>query len=196
MTLGAAMASSNFNPSARTLLIFAVALVAVTMLVPYGYVVAYPLRLFGTFVHETGHALATVITGGSVSGMHVNLDTSGLTLSRGGSSLLISSAGYLGTVALGAGLLVAGRRQAWARRVLMVLGVTTLIATAIFGGYGSSLAAVGGFAMGIVLWALGRRRAQAGQSASALYGGGVVVTLAALVYLALSGALLTWTIGL
>ncbi|WP_230469980.1 M50 family metallopeptidase [Lujinxingia vulgaris] len=190
------MASSKFNPSARTLLLFAVALVVVTMLVPYGYIVAYPLRLFGTFVHETGHALATVITGGTVSGMHVNLDTSGLTLSRGGASLLISSAGYLGTVALGAALLVAGRRQAWARKVLMVLGVGTLLATAVFGGYGSSMLAVGGFVLGVGLWALGRRRSRTDQPAGALYAGGALATLAALAYLGFSGALLTWTIGL
>ena len=30
-----------------------------------GYVV-YPLRLFATFIHEGGHALATILTGNSV----------------------------------------------------------------------------------------------------------------------------------
>ncbi|RAL20390.1 hypothetical protein DL240_17575 [Lujinxingia litoralis] len=190
------MSTSNFTPSARALLIFAVALVVVTMLVPYGYVVAYPLRLFGTFVHESAHALATVLTGGSVSGMHVNLDTSGVTLSRGGSRFLISSAGYLGTVAAGAALLIAGKRQGWARKTLIVLGVSTLVATALFGGYGSSLLAVGGFAAGMGLWALGRKMARAQKSAGIWYAGGAVVTVAALVYLGFSGALLTWSVGL
>ena len=68
----------------------------------------YPLRIFATFIHEGGHALATVLTGNSVQSLSVSPDGSGEVYSLGSgllSGLLISSAGYLGTTAFGVGLL-------------------------------------------------------------------------------------------
>ena len=72
-----------------------------------GYIV-YPLQLFATFVHESSHALMTLITGNSVMSLTVLPDTSGVVWSQatGFSSLLISSAGYLGATAFGTLLLV------------------------------------------------------------------------------------------
>ena len=70
--------------------------------------VVYPLQLFATFIHEGGHALAAVLTGTSVQSLTVSPDTSGEVYSMGSgwfSQLFISSAGYLGTTAFGAGLL-------------------------------------------------------------------------------------------
>ena len=78
------MAASREYPP-RQLLILASAVVCLCMFIPFGEYIVYPFRLFGTFVHETAHALAAVITGGRVMGMHVNWDTSGLTITQGGS---------------------------------------------------------------------------------------------------------------
>ena len=73
----------------------------------FGYIV-YPLQLFATFIHEGSHALMTFMTGNSVSSLSVAPDGSGVVWSKssGFSSLLISSAGYLGTTAFGTLLLV------------------------------------------------------------------------------------------
>ena len=69
----------------------------------------YPLQLFATFVHEGSHVLAALITGSHVDSLTVSPDTSGVVWSAASgwfSSLLISSAGYLGTTAFGTLLLV------------------------------------------------------------------------------------------
>jgi hypothetical protein len=69
----------------------------------------YPLQLFATFVHEGSHVLAAIITGSHVQSLTVSPDTSGVVWSAPSgwlSSLLISSAGYLGTTAFGTLLLV------------------------------------------------------------------------------------------
>lgn len=67
----------------------------------------YPMQLFATFIHESSHALAAIITGNSVSSLTVSPDTSGAvwSSSSGISGLFISSAGYLGTTAFGTLLL-------------------------------------------------------------------------------------------
>lgn len=185
------------EPSARNLLLIAISVVVVCMLVPFGEFIIYPFRLFGTFVHESAHALATVLSGGSVMGMHVNWDTSGETLSRGGARFLISSAGYLGSMVLGAGLLVAGSRRKWAKGTMTALGAATLLATVAFAGYGSALIAVVGFGAGLGLLALGRNPKTPDVPKSRMfYAGGTVILAFTILYLALTNALLTWAVGL
>lgn len=166
------------------------------MFVPYGYLAVYPFQLFGTFIHEAGHALAVVATGGSVESMVVRPDTSGEVMSMGGMSMIISSAGYLGSILVGAALLLGGRRRTWARKTLLVTGSGTLLVTALFSGSGQSLIAFLGLCVGASVIFAGQRRSSRGKSPkySNLLGGALV--LAALAYIGITGGLLTWAIGL
>ena len=97
-----------------------------------GYIV-YPLQLFATFIHEGSHALVTFLTGNTVMSLTVSPDGSGVVWSKasGFSSLLISSAGYLGTTAFGAMLLVWMRFGRSSRMALTIsagfVGVMTLV---------------------------------------------------------------------
>lgn len=96
----------------------------------------YPLRIFATFIHEGGHALATVLTGNSVQSLTVSPDGSGEVYSLGGgllSGLLISSAGYLGTTAFGVGLLAWMRYGRSSRVALLVSAGFVIVMTAVFG---------------------------------------------------------------
>src|SRR5918997_952000 len=67
------------RPQARTLII-AAAITLALWFIPYASVLAYSFRLFVTFIHEGGHALAAVLTGNSVQSLSVSFDTSGLTV--------------------------------------------------------------------------------------------------------------------
>jgi hypothetical protein len=89
---------------------------------PIRLVALFPLRLLVTFFHEGGHALAALLTGGSVAGIGINPDGSGVTLSAGGLRLAILPAGYLGATAYGTLLLVLLRRGWSGRRVLVLTG--------------------------------------------------------------------------
>jgi hypothetical protein len=83
---------------------------------------AYPFRLFGTFVHETSHGLAAFATGGSLDRFVVNSDLSGMAWSAGGVRWIVASAGYVGSAVFGA-LLVLLARALPARGLLLALGV-------------------------------------------------------------------------
>ena len=63
----------------------------------------YPLRLLVTFIHETSHALAAIVTGGELNEFVVNPDGSGFVSVSGGNPILIAPAGYLGTAILVSG---------------------------------------------------------------------------------------------
>lgn len=67
----------------------------------FGHLVLYPVTLLVTFLHEFGHALGALLTGGSVEGMQINPDGSGYTVTRGGSPGVVLMGGYLGSAILG-----------------------------------------------------------------------------------------------
>ncbi|PYS90948.1 MAG: hypothetical protein DMF64_13545 [Acidobacteria bacterium] len=129
--------AQDARPQARALL-FAALLTIALRFIPYVGVVTYPFRLFVTFIHEGGHALAALLTGNSVQSLSVSFDTSGLTetlTAPGGtfSRMLISSAGYLGAIAFGALLLWLIRHRIKARYVLVGSAAIVLILTLVFG---------------------------------------------------------------
>jgi hypothetical protein len=104
------------------ILLGATALAIVLSFVPYANIVMYPFRLFVTFIHEGGHALAAIATGNAVTSLTVQPDGSGEVMATHGGladGLLISSAGYLGATAYGALLLFLLRRKV-AERIILV----------------------------------------------------------------------------
>ena len=119
-----------------TTLLFATALSLCLWFLPYAEFLAYPFRIFVTFIHEGGHALAAFVTGNSVRSLTVSPDGSGLVYSTGGgmlSSLLVSSAGYLGAMTFGALLLWLVRHRVRAKVVLAASGALVLLLATLFG---------------------------------------------------------------
>lgn len=127
--------SRDARPQATTLLIAAAISIALWF-IPFAEVLNYPFRLFVTFIHEGGHALAALVTGNSVQSLSVAMDASGETYTtKGGlfSQVFISSAGYLGSMAFGSLLLVLIRKSIATRIVLAGSAVLVFGLTLIFG---------------------------------------------------------------
>jgi len=102
--------------------------------------VVIPLKILVVFFHEAAHAIATVLTGGSVIKLSVSADQGGFVMSRGGSRFIILTAGYLGSLIIGVGLLVAATRSRADRKIMAACGVVML---AIAGLYVRDLFAFG-----------------------------------------------------
>lgn len=86
-----------------------------------------PLKWFETLFHETSHALAAVLTGGSVDKISLSFDGSGLAWSRGGIPFVIAWAGYAGALFWGALLYAMGSAMArntvrWTAGALLIAG--------------------------------------------------------------------------
>src|SRR2546423_4859239 len=115
--------SHDARPQAMTLLI-AATISVVLWFIPFAEFVTYPFRIFVTFIHEGGHAIAALLTGNSVASLSVAPNASGLTetyTTNGGvfSQMFISSAGYLGAMIFGTLLLFLIPRALAARIVLV-----------------------------------------------------------------------------
>jgi len=76
--------------------------------------VVYPLKLLVVMMHESGHALGTLLVGGAVDEISIRPDQSGqcLSLLPPGTfgKVFVYSAGYVGSAIAGAGLLIATLR--------------------------------------------------------------------------------------
>ncbi len=76
--------------------------------VPYGAYIILPINLFVTFLHEFGHALFAIISGGEVREVFIQSNGAGYAVTAGGGRLLILMGGYIGSALFGNLLLYIG----------------------------------------------------------------------------------------
>ena len=123
--------------------------------------ILYPLRLFVTFVHEAGHAVAALISGGQVQEFTVSANGSGYAVTAGGNRALIIPAGYLGAALFGSLLfLLSNRAPRWLSGLAIVIGAFMIGITAIFArpdASGSPIAMFIGIGFGLVILLLGAK---------------------------------------
>ena len=127
--------SRDARPQASLLLI-AATISIVLWFIPFAEILTYPFRIFVTFIHEGGHAIAALLTGNSVASLSIATNASGETYTTTGgtfSQIFVSSAGYLGSMAFGALLLVAIRKAIAARLVLIGSAALVLTLMLIYG---------------------------------------------------------------
>ena len=120
--------------------------------------VVVPLKILVVFMHEVSHAMAAMATGGSVESITVSTNQGGLTVTRGGSLFLILSAGYLGSLSIGALILLIALRTRWDRALMGALGIAMLVITALYIREGFAfLFGLGGAAVMVAMaWFLSR----------------------------------------
>ncbi len=136
----------------RTLLIVAVAVVIVFILwnVPQLDTLLYPFRLFVTYVHEAGHGLAALLTGGRFLRFEIYANGAGQAITAGGSRALILPAGYLGAALFGAVLFYLVNRLRHTQVIAFILGLL-LVALSLAFGHSSVTALLVGIAFGAIL---------------------------------------------
>ncbi|MFK7810259.1 MAG: M50 family metallopeptidase [Saprospiraceae bacterium] len=94
----------------------------------YGQMILYPITLLVTFLHEFGHALGALITGGEVLSVQINPNGSGMTTTRGGFRSIILMGGYIGSAILGNILFYMGSKQGKVSQIgLNVLAVLMIV---------------------------------------------------------------------
>ena len=143
--------SPDARPQAMTLLIAATLSIALWF-IPYAEILTYPFRIFVTFIHEGGHAIAALLTGNSVASLSVAMNASGETYTTQGGRLaqmFVASAGYVGAMAYGALLLVLIRRAVAARIVLLGSAVLIFGLTLVFGLIKPLMSGVSGALAGV-----------------------------------------------
>lgn len=133
----------------RSFVILVISVLAIFIL--WRYPIVAPLKILVVFFHEASHALATIITGGKVHEMIVEVNQSGHVLSSGGSRFLIASAGYLGSLLWGVLIYSAASMSRYDKVIMVLLGGVLLLITGIFIKNGSGM--LFGMGTGLVMMA-------------------------------------------
>lgn len=125
--------TTNWRYLAIILLLFLI--VQILWLVPAAL---YPLTILATIFHELSHGLAAILSGGQIVEMSIYANGSGVAVTRGGSQLLISPAGYLGATLISAMLLLTVRWRRAGRVLLYALAALLVVSVVLWirGGFG------------------------------------------------------------
>jgi hypothetical protein len=178
-------------------LIIAIALTIFLVFLPFAHIITYPFLIFSTFIHETAHALAAVLTGGEVESLIVRMDGSGITYTRGGIRFLVSSAGYVGTTLFGALLLLLSRTERTVRPVLIGGALFVLMITAFFVGHTNNLIVLGLIGAIATLFGFSARRISSPSiKRNQLVGGAFALLVILIGYLFWTKSLFSWSAGL
>lgn len=114
------------NHDQRTFMI-ATGISTLVILVLWRTFLLTPFKLITVFLHEVSHAIACLITCGSVEGIQVHANEGGSTQTRGGAYWLILPAGYLGSSFWGMLLVLASTYLLTAKIAAGCLGVALLV---------------------------------------------------------------------
>ena len=112
---------------------------SVILFVTWNTPIAQPFQIITTFLHEISHALAFVMTGGTVLEFNVHSNASGTVPGYGGSKFFIFSSGYVGSCLFGSLIFLLAARTNWDRWILAFFGVGVLGLTLLFSGNSFSL---------------------------------------------------------
>lgn len=136
----------------------------------WGTWIVMPLKLFVVLLHEVSHGLMSVATGGTIDRIVLTADLGGACYCGGGDAFLTLSAGYLGSLAWGAALVLlasrSGRRAHWLTGAIgiFIAAVALLYVRNLFGiafalAFGAGLFAAARYLSPVanrrILWALG-----------------------------------------
>lgn len=148
-----------FRQRSLAVALIAFALVFIVWHVPQLDFLLYPLRLFVTFVHETGHGLAALLTGGEIGRLVVFSNGSGVATTAGGTRALILPAGYVGAALFGGALFYLANTVLFSRTISMALALLVAAVSIVYTDFLSTAWLVGiGFAvaLGLVAWKVNR----------------------------------------
>ncbi len=99
--------------------------------VPYGMYIVLPINLFVTFLHELGHSLFAVLTGGNVYEVMVQPNGAGYAVTSGGFAPLVLMGGYIGSALFGNLLLHIGLKKPKSALITIYIMAFVFVATAI-----------------------------------------------------------------
>lgn len=94
--------------------------------------ILFPLRTLVVFFHEISHGVAALLTGGSIIQMQITPGSGGLCITRGGWTIVVLSAGYVGSMVCGGLLLVLSSKRKLSVYMPGVIGAVLCAVTVIW----------------------------------------------------------------
>ena len=94
--------------------------------VPFGRLFLYPFTLLATWVHEMGHGVAALVSGGRFDHLEIFADASGVAYTASAHHAFVAAAGLIGPPLAGALILAAARNAKRGGAILLMLSAAIL----------------------------------------------------------------------
>lgn len=136
--------SKNYRTNYRAILGFIIASIILVLIwrTYYGYYILYPFTILGTWFHEMGHGIMSIIVGGSFTKLEIFNNGSGLAYStylesdfyfnKNIALGLVAAAGLFGPPFIGAILILMSKTYKGSKIMLYLLAVVMLISVVIW----------------------------------------------------------------
>ncbi len=118
------------NSHGLLVLIFAALLFLLLSRIPYGHFIQWPFVIVTTFVHEMGHGIAAILSGGKLLNIELYQNASGLARTQtipGWRQAFIAGGGLVAPAVLGGMFIVAGKSRTASSRVLLIFSLFILL---------------------------------------------------------------------
>jgi hypothetical protein len=112
------------------ILVLAAVIFFVLNMLPFGYFIQWPFVFITTFVHEMGHGLMAMLTGGNLVQIEIYQNASGLAKTQtvaGWRQAAIAAAGLLAPSIVGGAFIIAGKSRQISSRVFLLFSLFILI---------------------------------------------------------------------
>lgn len=117
------------------ILIFAATVFIILNRVPFGHYIQWPFVIITTFIHEMGHGLTAILTGGNLIQIEVYQNASGLAQIQsitGWRQAAIAAGGLLAPSLAGGVFIIAGKSPRASSRVFLMFSVFLIICCALW----------------------------------------------------------------
>lgn len=94
-------------------------------------IIIFPIKILVVLLHEISHGVAALLTGGTINGIDVSLNLGGECIVSGGNTLIIASAGYIGSLVWGTLLFTSSYKYDYSKILATVISII-LFLTVIF----------------------------------------------------------------
>ena len=85
--------------------------------------IIYPVKIFVVLLHEISHAIAAIVSGGSVEKIFLDVHLSGSTITKGGNQILIAVSGYIGSLIIGSLIFISADSKNFNKWLTTILAI-------------------------------------------------------------------------
>jgi len=87
----------------------------------------YPIKLFVVLLHEAGHGISAILSGGKIVTLSIGLDLSGKCETYGGNNIFIATSGYLGSLLFGLTIFYSTHNKKIGKLFLVLISILILL---------------------------------------------------------------------
>ena len=115
--------SKNNTSKKKNIDILIILSISIFSLLLWDSQIIYPVKIFVVLLHEISHAIAAIVSGGSVEKIFLDVHLAGSTITKGGNQILIALSGYIGSLIIGSLIFISADSKNFNKWLTTILAI-------------------------------------------------------------------------